>query len=151
LKKKKTRIESNKLLIYDKQANVESVINTNLAKIENSKELLKKYINAFVYSIKIIEHSVKYTVLQIAIRDYTYLTNYEALTVPVIKDLEYIIIDKTVTRNIKGAYYKEDIIFDEDDIQPQYSTDEALSIIKNEMITKEFKIGMELNYNKLNN
>jgi hypothetical protein len=64
--------------------------------------------------------------------------------------LEYIIIDKTVTRNIKGAYYKEDIIFDEDDIQPQYST-EALSIIKNEMITKEFKIGMELNYNKLNN
>jgi hypothetical protein len=40
------------------------------------------------------------------------------LTVPVIKDLEYIIIDKTVTRNIKGAYYKEDIIFDEDDIQP---------------------------------
>jgi hypothetical protein len=56
-----------------------------------------------------------------------------------------------VTRNIKGAYYKEDIIFDEDDIQPQYSTDEALSIIKNEMITKEFKIGMELNYNKLNN
>jgi hypothetical protein len=34
----------------------------------------------------------------------------------------------------KGAYYKEDIIFDEDDIQPQYSTDEALSIIKNEMI-----------------
>jgi hypothetical protein len=25
-------------------------------------------------------------------------------------------------------------------IQPQYSTDEALSIIKNEMITKEFKI-----------
>jgi hypothetical protein len=77
-----------------------SVINTNLAKIENSKELLKKYINAFVYSIKIIEHSVKYTVLQIAIRDYTYLTNYEALTVPVIKDLEYIIIDKTVTRNM---------------------------------------------------
>jgi hypothetical protein len=73
------------------------------------------------------------------------------LTVPVIKDLEYIIIDKTVTRNIKGAYYKEDIIFDEDDIQPQYSTDEALSIIKNEMITKKFKIGMELNYNKLNN
>jgi hypothetical protein len=60
-------------------------------------------------------------------------------TVPVIKDLEYIIIDKTVTRNIK-AY--EDIIFDEDDIQPQYSTDEA-SIKKNEMITKE-KIGMEL-------
>jgi tRNA U34 5-carboxymethylaminomethyl modifying GTPase MnmE/TrmE len=63
----KNKIESNKLLIYDKQANVESVINTNLAKIENSKELLKKYINAFVYSIKIIEHSVKYTVLQIAI------------------------------------------------------------------------------------
>jgi hypothetical protein len=30
----------------------------NLAKIKNSKELLKKYINAFVYSIKIIEHSV---------------------------------------------------------------------------------------------
>jgi hypothetical protein len=49
---------------------------------------------------KIIEHSVKYTVLQIAIRDYTYLTNYEALTVPVIKDLEYIIIDKKQLQGI---------------------------------------------------
>jgi hypothetical protein len=67
LKKKKTKNLINK---YDKQANVESVINTNLAKIENSKELLKKYINAFVYSIKIIEHSVKYTILQIAKRLY---------------------------------------------------------------------------------
>jgi uncharacterized protein (UPF0147 family) len=67
------------------------------------------------------------------------------LTVPVIKDLEYIIIDKTVTRNIKGAYYKEDIIFDEDDIQPQYSTDEALSIIKK--LTKEFKINGGTLYN----
>jgi hypothetical protein len=52
------------------------------------------------------------------------------LTVPVIKDLEYIIIDKNSYKEYKGAYYKEDIIFDEDDIQPQYSTDEALSIIK---------------------
>jgi hypothetical protein len=67
LKKKKRK---NLINIYDKQANVESVINTNLAKIENSKELLKKYINAFVYSIKIIEHSVKYTILQIAKRLY---------------------------------------------------------------------------------
>jgi hypothetical protein len=44
--------------------------------------------NLFIQS-KIIEHSVKYTILQIAI-EFTYLTNYEALTVPVIKDLEYI-------------------------------------------------------------
>jgi hypothetical protein len=80
--KKKTRIESNKLLIYDKQAN--RISYTNLAKIENSKELLKKYINAFVYSIKIIEHSVKYNTAN-SNRDYTYLTNYEALTVPVIR------------------------------------------------------------------
>jgi hypothetical protein len=43
LKKKKTRIESNKLLIYDKQANVESVINTNLAKIENKRITEKIY------------------------------------------------------------------------------------------------------------
>jgi hypothetical protein len=34
------------------------------------------------------------------------------LTVPVIKDLEYIIIDSY--KEYKGAYYKEDIIFDDD-------------------------------------
>jgi hypothetical protein len=90
---KKNKIESNKLLIYDKQANVESVINTNLAKIENSK-LLKNILimHLFIQS----KWFSQITILQIAIRDYTYLTNYEALTVPVIKDLEYIIIDKTV-------------------------------------------------------
>jgi hypothetical protein len=70
LKKKKTRIESNKLLIYDKQANVESVINTNLAKIENSKELLKNILMHLFIQSKIIEHSVKFTILQIAIRLY---------------------------------------------------------------------------------
>jgi hypothetical protein len=42
------------------------------------------------------------------------------ILLPIIKQLQ----------EYKGAYYKEDIIFDEDDIQPQYSTDEALSIIK---------------------
>jgi hypothetical protein len=40
-------------------------------------------------------------------------------------------------RNIKVHTIKK-IIFDEDDIQPQYSIDKALAIIKNEMITKEF-------------
>jgi hypothetical protein len=41
--------------------------------------------------------------------------------------LEYIIIDKQLQKGAqKGAYYKEDIIFEvEDDIQ-QYSTDKAL-------------------------
>jgi hypothetical protein len=86
--------------------NVESVINTNLAKIEKFKEITEKYINAFVYS-KIIEHSVKYTVLQNSNKRLYMPTNYEALTSFSYKRFGiYYNCDKTVTRNIKGAYYK---------------------------------------------
>lgn len=153
IEQEKARIESNKLLINDKQTNVESVIKDNINKIEDSKELLKKYINTFIYRIKILEHNTKYTVLEVAVRDYTYLTNFSEhipVNFPVIKDLEYIILDKTITRNIKGAYYTADLSSYLYTPQSELSIDEVIPFIKNELKKNKIKIGKQLNYKKLN-
>jgi len=157
IEQEKSRIETNKLLIHNKQNNVEQVINDNLEAIEASKEQLKKYINAFVHRIDIIEHNTKYTVLEVAIRDYTYLTSFNDLILskipdnfPVIRDLEYIILDKRITRDIKGAFYKENIVFNDECEANEYSTNEAIEIIKQELKTNNFIVGEPLNYKKLN-
>ncbi|TRX34969.1 hypothetical protein FNW52_12570 [Flavobacterium sp. ZT3R18] len=153
IEQEKSKIESNKLLIFDKQDNVEDIINDNLSTIESSKELLKKYINAFVHSMKILEHNTKYTVLKVVIRDYKQLKTfsiYKLESVEIMKDLDYIILDKTVTRDIKGGYYKR---FKSSSIYAPLSNDdlnEIISTIKNEMKSGVYKIGEELNYKKLN-
>ncbi|RXR17361.1 hypothetical protein EQG63_11270 [Flavobacterium amnicola] len=109
IQQEKSLIESKKLLIYDKQDNVESVINDNLSAIESSKELLKNYINSIVQEINIFQHNIQYTVLQVVIKDFSIrkeYTDYFSDTMPIKFELAYIILDKRVTRNIKGYYFK---------------------------------------------
>lgn len=162
IQQEKSKLESNKLMIFDKQSDIESVINDNLAMIEGSKELLKKYINTFVSSIKIVEHNVKHTILEVTVRDYSYLLSNQAQHIPhnfpVIKDIEYIFLDKTVTQNIKGAYWQSEIqgyfvsSFDDvpmEDAPVYYSIDEVIPMVKNELTLTEFKIGKELHFKKL--
>ncbi|QIH37895.1 recombinase family protein [Flavobacterium sp. Sr18] len=154
IEQEKTRIESNKLLISDKQTNIESVINDNLDKIESSKELLKKYINIFVDEINIIEHSVKYTILKVTIKnyfkDYTSLIKLDNQpTIPMYKDYKYLILDKTVTRNIKGAYYVNKPVYPYYP-PPKITLEDDLLTVKNEIISKEYVVGEPLNYIKLN-
>lgn len=106
IEQEKSRIESNKLLIHDKQSDVESVINNNLQTIESSKELLKKYINYFIDRINIVEHNLRYTILELIIKDGTtfrMLSNPEIWSQRYGKNIQvtYLIIDKKVTRQPK--------------------------------------------------
>jgi DNA invertase Pin-like site-specific DNA recombinase len=151
IEQEKSKIELNKLMIFDKQENVEAVINDNLATIEASKELLKKYINIFIHSIKIIEHNVLYTILELTLKDYNYLNldlNVEKdFTVP--KNSEFLVIDKTVTRNIKAAYYKSYAASFGHFAANIYTNDELFSILKDEIKLNKFNAGTELNFKKL--
>lgn len=155
IEQEKSKIESNKLMIFDKKTDIESVINDNIDIIESSKELLKKYINIFVQRIEILEHNTRYTILEVDIRDYTYLT-YPDLAknipenFPVSKGSEYVFLDKTVTRNIRGVYYKEKYNWDDKYPIPELSIDDAVPIIKNELKSNNLEIGKELNFKKLN-
>lgn len=109
IQQEKSLIESNKLLIFDKQDNVESLINDNISTIESSKEQLKKYINSFVQEINIIGHNTKFSVLEVVIKDFTIGKDYTDIfsdTLSIKLELAYIILDKRVTRNIKGYYFK---------------------------------------------
>jgi DNA invertase Pin-like site-specific DNA recombinase len=154
IEKEKTKIESNKLLILDRQDNVESIINDNLSTIENSKELLKKYINSFVDTINILEHSIKYTVLELVIKDFTIskdYTDYFGDRMPIQLELAYIVLDKTITRDIKGFYFKAQTANNNYKNYLGLVKNEMIPIIKNEIITKVFDISKELNFKKLNN
>lgn len=154
IQQEKSKIESNKLMIFDRQSNIQDVINDNLLTIESSKELLKKYINIFVDEITIIEHNKKHSVLKININgfgfDYQSLLSFDKnpKQISYVKDAKYIVLDKTVTQNIKGAYY---IYKRQNPYIPQVKPEmeEELSIIKNELSTKEFKIGADLKFEKL--
>jgi DNA invertase Pin-like site-specific DNA recombinase/ribosomal protein L34E len=154
IEQEKSKLESNKLMIFDKQTDIEVVINDNLDMIESSKELLKKYINIFVQRIEILEHNVRYTILEVDIRDYTYST-YPDLeknipeNFPVSKGTEYIFLDKTVTRNIRGVYYKEKYNWDDKYPIPELSIDDVVPMIKNELKSNKLEIGEELNFKKL--
>jgi DNA invertase Pin-like site-specific DNA recombinase len=54
------------LTIRNEELNdIEFVINSNLDNIENSKELLKKYINIFIENIQVKLHNKKFTVISI--------------------------------------------------------------------------------------
>ncbi|MBC5836771.1 recombinase family protein [Flavobacterium muglaense] len=111
IQQEKSKIESNKLLIFDKQGDVESIINDNLSTIESDKELLKKYINIFIDDINIIQHNVQYTVLELIIKDgttYGLLTNPEIYSQRNCKNIEvnYLIIDKKITQQPKISFMK---------------------------------------------
>ncbi|WKL47930.1 recombinase family protein [Flavobacterium pectinovorum] len=154
IQQEKSKLESNKLMIFDKQSDIESVIKDNIEMIEGSKELLKKYINTFVSWITILEHNVKYTILDVNIRDYTYLNHPELAkhvpdNFPVSKGSSYIFLDKTVTRQIKGVYYEETYNWDDKYPIPELSIDDAVPMIKNELKSGKYKIGKGLHFKKL--
>lgn len=148
----KARIESNKLLIQNKQENVESVINDNLTTIENSKELLKKYINSFVDQINILEHSVSYTVLEVVLKDFTVSQDYKDYfgdKLPIQMELDYIVIDKRVTRNVKLAYMKSQSPSTDFKRYTRLTYDKIIPQVKKELDTKKYDLSTPIEYNKL--
>lgn len=153
IENEKIKIESNKLLIYDKQSNVEAVINDNISIIQNSKELIKKYINSFIDAINIIEHNNKYSVLEIVIKDFTVskeYTDYFGDKMKTQLELAYIVLDKTITRNINGVYFKAQSASKDYQKYLKLVTTIIIPMMKNEIDTKTFEITQPLNFNKLN-
>lgn len=108
IEKEKARIEIDKVLLNEKQTDIETVINDNLIEIEKSKELLKKYINFFIDSIVVLEHNIKYTILELAIKDgmSSYLSSVIddfSTKYGKIVEVKHLIINKVVTRQPKFA------------------------------------------------
>ncbi len=153
IQQEKSLIESNKLLIYDKQDNIESVINDNLSTIEASKELLKKYINSFVQEINILQHNIQYTVLEVVINDFTIskdFSDYFVEKLPIKLELAYVVLDKRITRNIKGFYYKAQTPSTEYSIYYELVTTQIIPMILKEIDSNvDNRISESLNYVKL--
>ncbi|HEY1192611.1 recombinase family protein [Flavobacterium sp.] len=110
IEKEKARIEIDKVLLNAKQTDIETVINDNIIEIENSKELIKKYINFFIDSIDIIEHNVKYTILELTIKDG--MSSFLSSTIDdfstkygKVVEVRHLIINKVVTRQPKFAIW----------------------------------------------
>ncbi len=106
LKNELALIESKLLLVNDEQLDIESVVMNNIDAIESSKELLKQYINYFIDSIEILNHSRENTILKVIFKEFTKPKFWEFVkskdTLPD-KRVEYLYIDKRVTRQIKLA------------------------------------------------
>lgn len=119
IEQEKAKIEQNKLMIFDKQSDVESIINDNLKTIEASKQQLKQYINIFIQEINIVQHNTQYTVLELLIKDgttFSMLNNPDVYSQKEDKNIEvnYIIINKIVTQQPKISYMKVSGVVDLD-------------------------------------
>jgi DNA invertase Pin-like site-specific DNA recombinase len=71
LLKELRRLSSSLVIKKDRIENVEHVINSNINTVENSKELLKQYINYFVSSVNILFHNTRYTALRVSFKKYS--------------------------------------------------------------------------------
>jgi hypothetical protein len=98
------------LSVKQKQiGNIHQVIESNLKEIENSTELLKKYINYFIDSIEISLHNSNYTALKVNFRIYSDLEVQSIVKGNrIIVDGEYtkstyVILDKRTTLNIRAV------------------------------------------------
>lgn len=109
LHKELVKIKNQIKLVSKKSQNVEEVIIKNLKEIENSRELLKKYIMYFVKRIEILSHNKQFTILKIHFKQYNVVE--KRIIHPdgkvEIPDNEFgvftfIFLDKRTTRNIKA-------------------------------------------------
>ncbi|UUW11335.1 recombinase family protein [Flavobacterium plurextorum] len=156
IRQEKSSIESNKLLIYDKQSDIATVINQNIVKIESSKEMLKKYVNSFVDHINILEHNMKYTVLEVVIKDFSIrkeYTDYFGDKLPIQLELGYIVLDKTITRNIIGVCFKAQTPSTDYSIFNSLVTTQMIPLVINEMNSYngdiQDRISVDLKFKKL--
>lgn len=110
----KLKLENNLMIIeneYDESKTLIDAIST----IEESKELLKQYINKFIHDIQILGHTKQFTTLKIRFKRFGFPAMH--IKKPTQKTT-YVMIDKRITRDIKlfhrsdydlveGAKYEE--------------------------------------------
>jgi len=102
--------------------NVYEVVSKNLVTIEKSKELLKKYINTFVESIEVVFHNPTYTIVKISFKIFSkprinFLTNHSIkMDDAEIERFSYVLLDKSVTQNIKAVKTTKSVRFEKDNV-----------------------------------
>lgn len=98
------KIESDIKRKQSELADTKQLVEQNLDEIENSKEELKRYFNAFIDKIEIIVHNVRFSVLKVSLKNYsvrhiTEATAYSFKTVVMgqLEPITWLIIDKNQT------------------------------------------------------
>ena len=117
LDKERTRLENqiskDQLSLMAKEIDFSNLFNSvkpNLDIIENSKELLKRYLNLFISKINIILQDTRFTIIEVNFNLYSYhpITEivipknlYGGRLVTSLKSKTWVILDKINTQNIK--------------------------------------------------
>lgn len=137
-----------------------NLIKDNIITIEKSKELLKKYINIFVWKIEILLHNQNYSVIKVYFRYYSQkvrsINSTGEVELEELKRFTYIILDKTHSQDIKSYKTVYSIIIDKNG-QVQLSDMQTIGVQKimkvpldelnQQPLKKYFK---KFEYNKLN-
>lgn len=122
LLKEISSIKANMQLRHEQNNDVYKVITSNLKSIEESRELLKKYISYFVQEIRIILHNNKYSALLVVFKNFENQSMRDiAMEKKSIANDEYIkhtyiLVDKIETLKIKAIKSIMPLKFKENDI-----------------------------------
>ena len=110
-----------------------NLIKDNIKTIEKSKELLKKYINIFVWKIEILLHNQNYSVIKVYFRYYSQkvrsINSTGEVELEELKRFTYIILDKTHSQDIKSYKTVYSIIIDKNG-QVQLSDMQTIGVQK---------------------
>jgi DNA invertase Pin-like site-specific DNA recombinase len=138
----KKEITRGKLLLNVQQTDnhdIVNVINKNLDKIENSKSLLKDYINLFVESISVLYHTKRHSIFKINFNLFSSL----------ISESDIIIQDNVKqTNSLLGDLYRFNIEYDTS--IPNIGKQTTLLIDKNQTLKIKLYKSTSFGYNLLN-
>jgi hypothetical protein len=117
------KIDSELMINRIDSSNYFKLINDNIENIENSKELLKKYINLYVDSIELLLHNPKFTILKLKFKIYSEIKIKREPGKKIISEGEIgvysnIILDKRNSNLIKSYKTNEEIkVLDNENIK----------------------------------
>jgi site-specific DNA recombinase len=137
-----SKIENQLLSIEIDFSNLSNTVQPNIELVENSKELLKKYINLFISKIYIVLHNTRYTIIEVDFNFHSYhpitelsQINIDNNAVVEIKPKTWIILDKRITQNVVAYKITEEL---------RLSADKCKIIIKDKNKKKKIEHTIQL-------
>jgi hypothetical protein len=132
--------ELSKIMIYLSLKNEDTPetyenIKENINSIENSRSLLKKYINIFVNQINILLHNQKYTILKLNFNiesdQYSRIPKLNIKEVGPLEKFTYLIIDKSVTQSVNIYRTSRAITkYNSESLRLNYKKQDGTSVVK---------------------